>query len=150
MKTKQPSKMKKLILTLIILAGTLTACEKENQEKGFSLKGTSWENSWFNADNVIWYNRLDFTADNEVIFSNTFTKNKLMSAAGKSTLKYTIENPDSASPKIHITGTYNNVAGEPGKGAVVDYTLTYVAPSGIEEAKLAVGDAVSYVKVVYK
>ncbi len=142
--------MKKLLLTLLIFTSTFLACKKDDQEKGFNLKGTSWENSWYSADNVIWYNRLDFTAENEVVFYNTFTKNKLMSAAGKATLKYTVEDRDSASPKIHITGNYNNIAGEPGKGAVVDYTLTYVAPSGIEEAKLAVGDAVSYVKVVYK
>lgn len=140
----------KKFLTLFLLTGLLLSCKKEDQTAGFSLTGTSWEHSWYNSDNVIWFGRLDFTSENQVVFSNSFTKDKLMSATGRAVLTYTIEDISSASPKIHITGKYNNIAGESGKGATVDYTLSYIPPSGLEEAKLSAENAGTFIKVVYK
>lgn len=140
----------KKFLTLFLLTGLLLSCKKEDQTAGFSLTGTSWEHSWYSSDNVIWFGRLDFTSENQVVFSNSFTKDKLMSATGRAVLTYTIEDISSASPKIHITGKYNNIAGEPGKGATVDYTLSYIPPSGLEEAKLSAENAGTFIKVVYK
>lgn len=141
--------MKKFLL-LVLTLGLFLSCEKDDQEKAFDLKGTSWEYSWINTDYVLWHGRLDFTSDDEVFFSNTFTKDKLMSVSGKSKLSYTIIDANSSSPKIHIKGRYNSVQGESEKGAVVDYTLTYIPRAGIDEARLTKENAESYIKVVYK
>ena len=140
----------KKILTLTLCLGIFLSCKKESQEKSFDLKGTSWENSWNNTENVLWHGRLDFTSDHEVFFSNTFTKDKLMSSSGKAKLSYTIMEANSESPKIHITGKYNSVLGESDKGAIVDYILTYTPRVGVDEARLMNGNTEAYIKVVYK
>ena len=140
----------KKILILFVITTALFACKKEDQEKGFDLNGSRWELSWFpEGSNVIWYDRLDFISSTEVVYYRSFTTNKLMSAQGKATLTYTVENPDSDAPKIHVKGKLNSAAGGEGKGESVDYVLTYMPSVNGEFPKLAIDNQRAYTKVVY-
>lgn len=140
----------KRIFTFLVLIVLSIGCKKEEQNSEFSLIGTSWETSFFiRPDDPIQYERLEFTSDSDVQFYTTFTVSKLMTAAGKAKLKYTIEDPESSTPKIRITGNYNSMSGALGLGSKADFTLTYLATSNDGLPKLSIDGTKAYSKVVF-
>lgn len=140
----------KRTFTFLVLIVLSVGCKKEEQSSEFSLTGTSWETSFFiRPDDPIQYEKLEFTSDSDVQFYTTFTVSKLMTAAGKAKLKYTIEDPESPTPKIRITGNYNSMSGALGLGGKADFTLTYLATSNDGLPKLSIDGTKAYSKVVY-
>lgn len=141
--------MKKTLTFLLLILG-IFGCKKEEQTSVLTLAGTSWETSFYvRPDDPIQYEKLEFTSSSEVNFYTTFTVSKLMTAAGKAKLKYTVEDADSATPKIHITGKYNSTSGALGLGGNADFTLTYVASGSDGLPKLAIDATKAYSKVTY-
>jgi hypothetical protein len=140
----------KKTLTLLLLIATCLGCKKEKQTSALTLAGTSWETSFYiRPDDPIQYEKLEFTSSTDVSFYTTFTVSKLMTAAGKAKLKYTVENPESDAPKIHITGNYNSMSGGLGQGGIADFTLTYVEASSDGLPRLAIDATKSYAMVVF-
>ena len=141
--------MKKTFTFLVLIVLSI-GCKKEEQNSAFNLIGTSWETSFFiRPDDPIRYEKLEFISNTEVQFYTTFTVSKLMTAAGKAKLKYIVEDPDSATPKIHITGNYNSMSGALGLGGKADFTLTYLATSNDGLPKLSIDATKAYTKVVF-
>ncbi|MGY4384793.1 hypothetical protein ACVWYN_001827 [Pedobacter sp. UYP24] len=142
--------MRKVLLSLLLIASAI-GCKKENQNAQISIIGTSWENSSFpNGGSVVLNERLEFVSATEVVFYNTFTSDRLMTAQGRSKLSFTIDDTNYASPKIHVMGKLNSVSGNVGQGAVADLTLTYTRGVGSADPTLSDGDGKIYKKVVYK
>ena len=141
--------MKKTFTLLLLILGFL-GCKKDEETTALTLSGTIWETSFYiRPDDPIQFEKLEFTSDSEVTFYTTFTVSKLMTAAGKAKLKYTVEDAESATPKIHITGKYNSTSGALGLGGTADFTLTYVPVSSNGLPQLAIDATKAYSKVVY-
>ena len=137
-------------LTLLLLVITFFGCKKDEEITALTLSGTSWETSFsLRPDDPIQYEKLEFTSSSDVTFYTTFTVSKLMTAAGKAKLKYTVEEAESSSPKIHITGNYNSQSGGIGLGGKADFTLTYQATSSDGLPKLAIDATKAYSKVIF-
>ncbi|MHA4896452.1 hypothetical protein ACXZ1K_16995 [Pedobacter sp. PWIIR3] len=142
--------MKKILISLLLIVSAF-GCKKENQNAQISLSGTTWESSSFpNGDVVVLNERLEFISANEVVFYSTFSTNRLMTAQGRATMSFTIDDPNAVSPTIHIKGRYNSISGTIGQGAIADFKLTYNRASGNAEPSLSVGDGKIYAKVVYR
>lgn len=142
--------MKKLLISLLLVV-VAVGCKKDGQTVQKLLIGTSWESSSYPAGGEVIYNeRLEFISATEVVSYTTFTADRLMTSQGRTTLSYTIDNPDADSPQVHVTGTYNSIAGSPSKGDPVNFTLTYVPPSGSANAVLNLGSSKTFTKVVYR
>ena len=140
----------KKTLTLLLLVVLGFGCKKDEETTALTLSGTSWETSFYpRPDDPIQYEKLEFTSTTDVNFYTTFTVSKLMTAAGKAKLKYTVENPESESPIIHITGNYNSPSGGLGLGSKADFKLTYMATSSDGLPKLAIDATRGYSKVVF-
>jgi hypothetical protein len=138
-------------LTLLLLLVVALGCKKDEETTALTLAGTSWETSFtLRAEDPIQFEKLEFTSSSELNFYTTFTVSKLMTAAGKAKLKYTVEDAESSTPKIHITGNYNSPSGAPGMGAKADFILTYVAVSSDGLPKLSIDGTRGYSKVVFK
>lgn len=136
--------MKKQLLVLFSIALLFTACSKSKDEPEVAKKtvtGTKWESFWFTASGgEKFYYRLNFTTDSDVEYFITYIDDKSVTSPGKTTLKYTIDDPTKAFPVVHIIGTLNGVDGTPGKGEKIDYTLTYSPEVGSAKASLSMKD----------
>ncbi|MEJ7558425.1 MAG: hypothetical protein WKF66_08975 [Pedobacter sp.] len=140
----------KRIITILVLCIVALGCKKEEVATAMTLNGTSWETSLTpQQDAVIKFEKLEFTSSSEVSFYTTFSASKLMTAAGKAKLKYTVEDAGSSTPKIHITGNFNSMSGAAGLGSKADFTLTYVAVSSDGLPQLSIDGKRGYSKVVY-
>jgi hypothetical protein len=140
----------KKTLTLLLLAVVSLSCKKDEETTALTLAGTNWETSFtLRPDDPIQFEKLEFKSNSEVNFYTTFTASKLMTAAGKAKLKYTVEDAETSTPKIHVTGNYNSTSGALGLGGKADFTLTYVAASNDGLPRLAIDGTRAYSKVVF-